>query len=100
MQVDMGILTKITTLENFMQVKSLRGRSQDKEENSVGRILRIASLAERSLLAPKCSRETALLDIAKLFAGAHQLAMNVYGVDFQFDGKILFVYYTADSRVD
>jgi len=100
MQIDMGILTKISTFEAFKQAKSLRGKSQDKEENSVGRILRIASFQERCLLPAKYAREQPLTDMCKLYAAAHQLSMNVYGVEFQFDGKILFVYYTADSRVD
>jgi cell fate regulator YaaT (PSP1 superfamily) len=26
--------------------------------------------------------------------------MKVYGVEYQFDGNIIFIYYTADTRID
>jgi hypothetical protein len=61
-QLDMGVLTKLYTLEGFYAWKRLRGRSHDHEENMVGRVIRVASLAERQLLPIKHAREIPILE--------------------------------------
>ena len=99
-QCDLGVLTKLYTVEGFYAWKRLRGRSHDHEENMVGRVLRVASLSERELLPIKLARETTILVTCQQLTLLHHINMKVYGVEYQFDGNILFVYYIADSRVD
>lgn len=99
-QVDMGILTKMYTVDAFYAWKRLRGRSQDHEENAVGRVIRVATQMERQLLPMKYAREGPLLEACHRLTILHGINMKVYGVEYQFDGNVIFVYYTADTRVD
>lgn len=97
---DLGVVTCMYTVEEFMNLKQFLGRSQDAEENFVGTVLRVATMDERAMLPYKHSREPPTLAIAKKIVKKYSLSMHVYGVEYQFDGKILYVYYTADNRVD
>ena len=99
-QIDLGVVTALYTVEEFKNLKQFLGRSQDAEENMLGLALRVATEDERSMLPFKHSREPSALVIAKKLVKKYSLSMQVYGVEFQFDGQIVYVYYTAANRVD
>lgn len=100
-QMDLGILIRMFTHVEYIRYKETLGRSQDREENYVGVVLRIANRNERRLLPAKFAKEAELLRFAqRLVQDAGNLPMNVQDVEFQYDGNILFVYYTSDGRVD
>lgn len=98
--IDMGVVTQMYTVEQFLEHKQLIGRSQDEEENFIGTVLRVATYEERMYLPAKYEREIPTLQCAKEMAEMLGLQMDVYVAEYQFDGKVLYLYYTADSRVD
>jgi len=75
--------------------------SQDREENEVGLITRLATEIDRAYLSAKHQREDELLQFCcNLNDTIFHVPMKVYCADFQFDGKILTFYYTSDTRAD
>jgi len=100
-QEDLGVITNAYSLEDFHLMRSYVGLSQDAEENVVGNILRLATMADRIKLPKKLVREEHILQLCRELAREkYFLSMNIYGVEYQFDGLKLNVYYTSDARVD
>lgn len=100
-QMDLGILIRMFTHVEYIRYKETLGRSQDREENFVGVVLRIANRNERRILPSKFAKEAELLRFAQQrVKESGNMPMNVHAVEFQYDGKILFVYYTSEGRVD
>jgi len=98
--LDMGVITAIYSVSDFYKLKEIIGKSLDAEENYVGTAVRLATLRERQYLPVKWEREATVLQIAKQVVYDLGLGMNLYEAEFQFDGKILFLYYTGETRVD
>jgi len=96
----MGVVTALYSVEEFLEFKKMMGRSQDAEENFLGMVIRVASMEERMYLPAKFDREMPTLEVAKQVVNDLGLMMEVYIAEYQFDGKVLYLYYTADSRVD
>lgn len=100
-QEDLGVITNAYSVEDFHLMRSYVGLSQDAEENTVGNILRLATMADRMKLPKKMNREEMILQLCRdLAVNEYHLSMNIYGVEYQFDGLKLSVYYTSDARVD
>ena len=100
-QEDLGVITNAYSVEDFHLMRSYVGLSQDAEENVVGNILRLATMAERAKLPKKMLREESILHLCQELAREkYHLLANIYGVEYQFDGLKLSVYYTSDARVD
>lgn len=97
---DLGVVTSLFTVDQFLAFKKLLGRSVDEEENFVGVALRLATEEERRYLPIKLETEKNVHHYARYIVVELELIMDVYEVEFQFDGKVLYVYYTADNRVD
>ena len=97
---DLGVVTALYTSEHFAKMRALVGPSEDADENKVGKVLRIATFEERSLLPLKAEKEIPLLSACQYFAEQMKLELAILGAEYQFDGKVLFVYYTSLERVD
>src|ERR1700739_2492318 len=92
--IDMGVVTALYSVDEFLEMKKMLGRSQDEEENFIGIVIREASMEERKYLPAKWEREIPTIEIARSVANKLKLAMNIYVVEYQFDGKVLYLYYT------
>ena len=99
-QEDLGVVTQIYTSSEFDALIARLGPSEDADENKIGRVLRVALPEERQLLPVKFEREAPLVRVCQAFVQRNHIAMTVYGVEFQFDGQILYVYYVSKDRVD
>lgn len=99
-QEDLGVVTRIYTPEEFDALKEYEGPSEDADENKVGRVLRLALPEELKYLPMKFQREHPLLRICQTFVERNMLPMTVYGVEYQYDGNVLYVYYVSKDRVD
>lgn len=99
-QIEIGILVKVYTLQEYYAYKASIGRSNDPDENYVGLVIRIASHKEKKRLPMKHAGEVAMLAKCQDLAMAHQLPIDIHGVEFQFDGLILYVYYKCEVRID
>ena len=99
-QEDLGVVTQIYTSSEFDALLARLGPSEDADENKIGRVLRIAQSEERELLPLKHKKEQPILNVCQAFVQRNQMPMTVYGVEYQFDGKIMFVYYLSKDRVD
>jgi len=99
-QIDLGVLVLMYTVDEYMNLKQFLGTSQDSDENLIGQVLRIATSEEKLYLPLKHERELITLAIAKKIVKKYNLKMNVYGAEYQFDSQLLFIYYTAESRID
>lgn len=97
---DLGVVTALYTYEDFVKMSSTLSPSDDADENRVGRVLRVATDEEKKLLPMKSEREGPLLKACQTFVDRFCLDMAVHGVEYQFDGNVLFVYYAARGRVD
>jgi len=99
-QIDMGIVCNRFTAEEFVRNRLVLGDLVDKEDSKIANIIRIANEAERFYLPIKHEQELKLLQICHYLVDRFYLPMNIYGVEFQFDGKKVSVFYTSDTRVD
>jgi len=97
---DMGVVTQVYSREEFDAITFAMGPSDDVDENKVGKILRIATVEERQYLPLKLEKERLLLHACKEFVFHNRIPMDLYGVEYQFDGNVLFIYYTSLDRVD
>lgn len=97
---DMGVVTDIMTENQYHERCQLWGPTEDPEESKLGKLLRVASPEERKYLPQKFQREHPLLRICQTYTVRHSLPMIIHGVEYQFDGNVLFVYYTSRERVD
>ena len=98
--IDMGVVTALHSVEEFIELKKHLGRSQDEEENFLGTVIRVASMKERMRLPVKWKREGPTLVAAQWIASKLNLVMDLYEAEYQFDGKVLYLYYRAENRVD
>lgn len=95
------MISNYLTEEQFRANRAKLGKSPDDSENKISQIVRIATAEERSKLPVKHEQEQRLLKICQhLAVNIHHLPMNIYGVEFQFDGKKVSVFYTSDIKVD
>lgn len=97
---DLGVVTSLFTSEKFAKMRQQASPSLDVEENKVGKILRLATSEERIVLPLKFEKEIPLLRSCQFFAEQMNLNLSIYGVEYQFDGKVLFIYYNSLDRVD
>lgn len=98
---DIGIVTRVYPLEAFKIKMANRVVSQDKEENDVIVVTRLANEMDLSYLPAKYQRESELLSLMQHYSdNVFKVPMKVYGCDFQLDGKIVTFYYTSDTRAD
>lgn len=97
---DLGVVTALYTSERFAKMRAMNGPSEDADENKVGKVLRVATWEERQLLPLKAEKEIPLLSACQYFAEQMKLELVILGAEYQFDGKVLFVYYSSVDRVD
>ena len=98
--IDLGVVTALHSVEEFIELKKYLGRSQDEEENFLGIVVRVASMKERMCLPTKRKREIPTLKVAQRMMTSLNLQMDLYEAEYQFDGKVLYLYYRAANRVD
>lgn len=99
-QFDIGVVTRIFTVSKFQRFIHARGKSEDHDENTIGKIIRHASIKERQYMPIKHRRENELFEVCKQMAESMNVPMTVYGVELLLDGSKLTVYYTAKIHVD
>lgn len=100
-QEDLGVISNFLTEEQFRANRAKLGKSVEDSENKISQIIRLATAEERSRLPVKHDQELRLLKICQhLASNIHRLPMNIYGVEFQFDGKKVSIFYTSDIKVD
>lgn len=98
---DIGVVVRVFPIEAWRVKKANSPVSQDREENEVGRITRLANEADLALLPAKYTREEELLALCQHYSEkVFMVPMKVYGADYQLDGKVLTFYYTSDTRAD
>lgn len=97
---DLGIVVRVYAPEEFDVLRAMEGRYEDPDENKVGRVLRLTLPEELKYLPMKFQREYPLLRICQTFVVRHLIPMTVTGVEYQYDGNVLFVYYNSKERVD
>ena len=93
-QMDLGVISRVFTPDQFLQNEETK-----RESMTFGKITRCATEEERAYLPLKHSQEVKLLQISKFLVEQLQLPMKVYGIDYQFDGQRVTVYYTAEGPV-
>ncbi|KAH0790376.1 PSP1 C-terminal conserved region family protein [Histomonas meleagridis] len=71
-----------------------------REQRSAKMIVRIAHQHEIDQLPQKAEREAKALALCQAKAAELALPMKITGAEFQFDGKKLTFYYTAQSYID
>ena len=89
-QYDMGVVSKILTPEEFVLNEQL-----NLDRISERKIVRQAEAQERAYLPIKHSEEIKLFQFAKNLVMSRNMEFKVYGVEYQFDGNRVTVYYTA-----
>jgi len=97
---DLGVITDIYTFEQYDEMTKVLGPSEDPDENKVGKILRMATMVEKEYLSQKQQRENFLLSACKQYVENRSILMTIHGVEYQFDGNVLFIYYMSRDRVD
>jgi len=97
---DLGVITALYTSEHFSKVRAMKGLSEDLEENKVGKVIRVATYEEKQMLPLKCEKEQPLLNACQYFAAQMKLDLSIYDVEYQFDGRVIYIYYTSQDRVD
>lgn len=94
-QVDLGVVSKVFTPEQFVMCDQM-----DKDHISKGNIIRTATEQERTYLPIKHAQEIKLFQYCKYLVERMQLDIKVYGIDYQFDGNLVTVYYTSNNLVN
>lgn len=89
---DIGIVTIVYSADEFIAMLQLIGRSSVFEKNILGKAIRVATCDERSLLPLKLEGEETALYKAQHVADKLHIDVNITDIEYQFDGKILFVY--------
>lgn len=98
---DLGIVTSIQTMNDFLASKANQRPSTNDEDNELGTILRIASHEDRNKLPAKLRKEIKILNTAvRLVQEVHKLPMEILGAEYQFDYQKLTIHYTSKSHVD
>lgn len=93
-QVDLGVVSRVFTPDQFAQNDDI-----NKETLTIGNITRCATEEERAHLPFKHSQEVKLLQISKFLVEQMRIPIKVYGIDYQFDGQRVTVFYTAEGPV-
>ena len=97
----MGVICGQFTSEEFLRNRLVLGDLVDKEDSKIANIIRTATEEELHFLPIKHEQELKLLAVCQHLAlSRFQLPMNIYGVEFQFDGKKVSIFYTSETRVD
>jgi len=99
-QFDIGVVTRLYTVSKFQRFIHARGKSEDHDENTIGKIIRHASVKERQYMPIKYSRENEVFEVCKQLAENMDVPMTVYGVELLLDGSKLTIYYTSKIHVD
>ncbi len=98
---DMGVVTDILSMMAFIEMKYMSNSSLDEEENTVGRILRIATVYERQQLPAKFHDEKNVVKYcAEILNTLYVMPMVVLDAEFQFDRHKLTIFYDATARID
>lgn len=98
---DVGVVTNIQPMSTFIANRTFRGPSHDSEENNVGVILRIATLAQRQFLPVKLKKEVKAMKTAlRLAHEVYNLQMRIIGVEYQADMRKLTIHYVSENHVD
>lgn len=98
---DVGVVTNIQPMSTFIANRTFRGPSHDSEENNVGIILRIATLAQRQFLPVKLKKEVKVMKTAlRLTHEVYNLQMRIIGVEYQADMRKLTIHYVSENHVD
>lgn len=99
-QEDLGVISCIFSTQQFEEHKAFN-RGGDEEDYKNSRIVRIASAEERLHLPLKNEQEQRLYKICQhLVMNVFRLPMSIYGVEFQFDGKKVSIFYNSDGHVE
>lgn len=97
---DIGIVTDVLPMKTFVE-RRIYMKTSVEDDNVIGRIIRVASVAERQFLPEKFHDEDNILQFCReLSHSTYRLPMVIHDVEYQFDRHKLTVYYAADSRVD
>lgn len=97
---DLGIVTRIDSTDAFNAKRATLRRSNDKEEQEIRSLLRLATSEERQTLPEKDMKEENMLKKCQKFIVDHDIPMTVYGAEFRLDYKLLTFYYTSETRAD
>eukprot|EP01034_Spumella_vulgaris_P022502 gene22502-28630_t len=99
---DLGVVVELLDMTSYIANKVRAGNhSMDEEEYKLRTIVRLASMYERSVLAAKFHDEQMAGHFcAEASQHLFRLPMQIVGAEYQFDRGKLFVYYTANCRVD
>jgi len=100
--VDMGVVTHIQPMSVYLKTYSQRKYlNPETEDDSLGLILRIASLEQRKMLPAKLKRETKVMkNVLRLVHEVHHLQMKIIGVEYQADLLKLTIHYVAEIHID
>src|SRR6185312_7283720 len=82
---DLGVITVIYSVEQFLAHRQSLGRSQDEEENFIGIAHHVATESEALYLPVKLRQEIPVLEFAKRMVSKFYLHMDLYEAEFQFD---------------
>lgn len=97
---DIGIVSDVLPMKTFVE-RRIYMKTSVEDDNVIGRIVRVASVAERQFLPEKFHDEDNILQFCReLSHSTYRLPMVIHDVEYQFDRHKLTVYYAADSRVD
>jgi hypothetical protein len=94
------VLTEADRGFDIGQVIEVVGRPSPRAATGAKQIVRAAAHNEVQQLAQKEEREARALQICRAKAAEFGMPMNITRAEFQFDGKKLSFYYTAESYVD
>lgn len=94
------VLTEADRGYDIGKVISITKRPSLRDIRTAKKIVRIAHQHEIDQLPQKMEREAKALALCRQKAAQLALPMDITGAEFQFDGKKLTFYYTADVYVD
>jgi cell fate regulator YaaT (PSP1 superfamily) len=97
---DAYVLTEADRGFDIGRITEVIDRPTPRDVNMAKKIIREATLHEVQQLPQRSERETKALELCRAKAAEMNLPMNITGAEFQFDGKKLTFYYTADIYVD
>ena len=99
-QIDLGIVFNVFTAEEYVHHKLVMGEQIDREDRVLVNIIRKATDEDRYFLPVKHEQEKKLVQTCQYLVERFRLPMNIYGVEYQLDGKKVSVFYTSETRVD
>jgi hypothetical protein len=97
---DIGVVVEIIPMKTFVE-RRIYMKNNVEDENVIGRILRLASVAERQFLSEKFHDEDDVVQFCReLGYSTYRLPMMIHDVEYQFDRHKLTIYYSSEARVD